>query len=135
MSQKNKLFVGGLSQNVTQDSLFETFDKYGKIEDGELRRDYCLCLFINVVNLAVFRYCCDRSLKFLHWFYVLCRGRFVNFPVSVWAVSLGMCSSKKHKKPSHCREVMVKFWGLIYLIHIYHEVMITNKSASNQTKN
>ncbi|CAB3988074.1 RNA-binding domain-containing, partial [Paramuricea clavata] len=34
MSQKNKLFVGGLSQNVTQDTLYETFDKYGKIEDA-----------------------------------------------------------------------------------------------------
>ncbi|XP_046859828.1 glycine-rich RNA-binding protein-like [Xenia sp. Carnegie-2017] len=34
MSQKSKLFVGGLSQNVTQDTLYETFDKYGKIDDA-----------------------------------------------------------------------------------------------------
>jgi RNA recognition motif-containing protein len=63
MSQKNKLFVGGLSQNVTQDTLYETFDKYGKIEDGELKRASCFCFLIYVVKLNRFRCWCE--LEFL----------------------------------------------------------------------
>jgi RNA recognition motif-containing protein len=43
MSQRNKLFVGGLSQSVTQDTLYEAFEKYGKIEDGEFKRPSCYC--------------------------------------------------------------------------------------------
>ncbi len=55
MSQKNKLFVGGLSQNVTQDTLYETFDKYGKIEDGELKSASCCCCLIYAVKFSNFR--------------------------------------------------------------------------------
>ena len=55
MSQKNKLFVGGLSQNVTQDTLYETFDKYGKIEDGELKMPSCVSVLIFVMKCNRFR--------------------------------------------------------------------------------
>ena len=51
MSQRNKLFVGGLSQNVTQDTLYETFDKYGKIEDGESDSFCIFCSFLVLLKL------------------------------------------------------------------------------------
>ena len=40
---KSKLFVGGLGQNATENSLYGTFDKFGKIEDGK-SRSACISL-------------------------------------------------------------------------------------------
>ena len=40
---KSKLFVGGLGQNATENNLYGTFDKFGKIEDGK-SRSACISL-------------------------------------------------------------------------------------------
>ena len=36
MGDENKVYVGKLDWNATEDDLYETFDKFGKITEGEL---------------------------------------------------------------------------------------------------
>lgn len=36
MGDENKVYVGKLDWNATEDDLYEVFDKFGKVTDGEI---------------------------------------------------------------------------------------------------